>query len=121
MSWSSDAEKFMKDMKRELGVITAQGLTDAVKGKNFSVRLPRGSMKAEDIDVSQCICGTSYDDHSKWSKCVKVTDENGCIDFEFSGGIWRDNAVPCFTDLYMAVQEKSGKKHAVSVKMRVRD
>lgn len=120
MSFASEAEKFAQNMHKELGIIAGEALTDAVKGHDFSVRIPAGKI-SDDLNISACICGPSYVDVMNWSHCSTATEEEGYIDLTFSGGEWRDDAVPCFTDLYMLIVEKSGKKHVVTVKVRVRD
>ncbi|MBQ3345968.1 MAG: C69 family dipeptidase [Synergistaceae bacterium] len=120
MSFSDEAENFTHEIMRELGIITGEALTDAVKGHSFKVRIKAGEI-TDALDVSGCICGPSYTDFGKWSQCEEVSEEKGYIDFTFNGGEWRNDAVPCFTDLYMAVTEKSGKKRAATVRVRVRD
>ena len=118
MSWAERAEAFAKELRSELGIITGEAMTDAVKGRNFSVRIPSDGL---DISDCKCKCGPSYADMSKWSESSSIRTEGGWIVFEFTDGQWRENAVPCFTDLYMSIIEKSGRKHAGIVRMRVRN
>ncbi len=77
-------------------------------------------MTADGLNVAECSCGPSYVGFGKRSKCEGVAEHDGYIDFTFSGGEWRNDAVPCLNDLYMAVTENSGRKHAVTVKINVR-
>lgn len=121
MSQAEEAVKFTESVKKELGVISCEALTDAVKGKNFTVRIPVKALKNESVNLTECTCGPSYESHSHWSKCKSVNEGDGYVDFEFAGGEWRDEAVPCLTDLYLSIPCKSGKKYAGSVKMRVSD
>ena len=120
ISQIEDMQKFTEDLRRELGIITGEALTDAVNGHDFSVRIPAGGISADDIDVAECKCGVSYADVGKWSQCSGVKKGEGYIDFTFTGGEWLNDAVPCLNDIYMAVAEKSGRKYAVSAKINVR-
>lgn len=116
MSQAEEAEKFSSAMMKELGVIDGEALTDVVKGHDFTVRIP-----ADGLDVAECICGPSYGGMSKWSRCVGVKAGGGHTDLTFTGGDWRNDAVPCMTDLYMAITEKDGRKHAAKIIVNVRD
>ncbi len=117
---AEDLRNFTNDLRRELGIIAGEALNDIEAGKNFGVRIPAGSMSADGLNVAECSCGPSYVVFGKRSKCEGISEHDGYIDFTFSGGEWRNDAVPCLNDLYMAVTENSGRKHAVTVKINVR-
>lgn len=116
LTWAERAEDFMKRLRDELGIITAEAMTDVVKGKNFAVRIP-----STKLEISDCKCGPSYVDNSKWSKLLSTKNEDGYVDIEFTGGAWREDAVACFTDLYLSIVDQSGKKYAGVVRTRVRN
>ncbi|MBR0203498.1 MAG: hypothetical protein IJQ56_03935, partial [Synergistaceae bacterium] len=116
MSWSSGVEQCMKNLKAELKIIQAEAVSNAVPGKNFTVRVPNNMT----LDKSQCRCGPSYLPVSKWSECVNLTEDGKFTDIEFSSGDWLNDATPCFTDLYLCLVDSSGKRHAGSVKIQIR-
>ncbi|MBQ7170011.1 MAG: C69 family dipeptidase [Synergistaceae bacterium] len=120
MSQAEDLRSFTEDLRRELGIITGSALTDIETGKSFSVRIPASGINADGLNIAECICGVSYADFGKWSACEGINAHDGYIDFTFTGGEWRNDSVPCLNDIYMAVTEKSGKKHAVTAKINVR-
>ena len=114
--------EFMKNIKKELNIITGEPLTAIREGKNFKVKFsPSDFPKNCELDFSKCKCGTSYTSHDKWSECVGISQgKNGCSELEFKSGEWLRNAAPCFTDLYMILVDKNGRKFAGSVKMQVK-
>ena len=120
ISQAEDLRKFTAAMKKELGVIDAEALTDIEKGKSFTVRIPAGKISAGGLNISECRCGVSYADPGKWSACEGISAGGGYIDLSFAGGDWRDDAVQCLTDMYMAITENDGRKHAAAVRMKVR-
>ncbi len=120
MSQIDDLRNFTEQLRRELGIITGKAVGDIEPGKSFTVRIPAGSLSADGLEISGCMCGVSYADAGKWSECCGINANDGYIDFTFTGGEWRNDAVPCLTDIYMAVSEKSGRKHAVTAKINVR-
>lgn len=120
ISQAEDLRRFTSAMKRELGIITGESLCDIEAGKSFVIRIPAGEISADDLNISACKCGVSYSDFGKWSSCERVESSGGNIDFTFTGGEWRNDCVPCLTDLYVSICDKSGRKFAASVKMNVR-
>ncbi|MBR1657360.1 MAG: C69 family dipeptidase [Synergistaceae bacterium] len=121
ISQAEELSKFRESMRHELGILTGEALTSAVKGKKFSVMIPSSQISADSLDVKECKCGPSYLDFGKWSECSSVGTDKGSLILEFTGGEWRNDSVPCFMDLYMIIREKSGRKYAGVVRMRVRD
>ncbi|MBQ3455723.1 MAG: hypothetical protein IJG36_04745, partial [Synergistaceae bacterium] len=120
MSQADDLRKFSEAMKRELGIITGEALTDAEKGKSFTIRIPAGEIPSGGLEISGCKCGVSYADSGKWSACEGINFADDNIDLTFTGGEWLNDSVPCVTDIYASILEKSGRKHAVTVRMKVR-
>ena len=120
MTQAEDLRNFTEDMKRELGIITGESLADIEPGKNFVVRIPAGEISADNLNISECKCGVSYSDFGKWSSCEGVESSDGHVDLTFTGGEWRNDCVPCMTDLYVSIAEKSGRKFAASVRTNVR-
>ena len=118
---NEELSKFREAMRHELGILTGEALTSAVKGKKFSVMIPSSQITADSLDVKECKCGPSYLDFGKWSECSSAGTDKGSLILEFTGGEWRNDSVPCFMDLYMIIREKSGRKYAGVVRMRVRD
>ncbi len=105
-------------MKNDMKIIAGEAVNSVMPGGNFSVRIS----KIEGLDVSECRCGPSYRKYSDWSECVGITEDGGYCVLEFSAGAgkWLDDAVPCFTDLYMLLTDTSGNRYAGSVKIKVR-
>lgn len=116
MKWTEKAKDLTQNLRNELGVIVGEPLAAISEGENFRVRLH--DVNLSELDTDKCICGTSCAKYSAWSKCAGVNESEGYI--EFSAGEWMKNAVPCFTDLYMLLAEKSGKKRAGCVKIQIR-
>ena len=116
MSQTEEVRKFTEAMRKELGVIEAEALTDAVRGHDFTVRIP-----AYGLDVAECICGPSYADFGKWSRSSCADAGVGYTDLTFTGGEWRNDAVPCLNDLYVAITGNDGRKRAARVIMNVRN
>ncbi len=111
---TEESEALMNEIKDKLGVITAEALNDVIQGDTFKVRF-----HTQDFRITECICGPSYENQSEWSKC-KVIKENGkYTELEFDSGSWIDNAVPCFTDLYMKMTDENGNTHAGTVRIQV--
>lgn len=107
---------FTQAMRKELGIVDGEALTDAVKGQDFTVRIC-----ADGLDVDGCICGPVYADFGKWSRCSGAENGKGYTDLTFTGGEWRNDAVPCLTDLYISLTDKNGARHVARVIVRVRD
>ncbi len=116
LKWTKEAEKLTQSLREELGVITGEALGAISEGENFRVRVHGVSLG--ELDEERCICGTSCTEYSAWSKCAGIDEAEEWI--EFSGGEWLENATPCFTDLYMLLVDKAGKKRAGCVKIQVR-
>ncbi|MBQ7734175.1 MAG: C69 family dipeptidase [Synergistaceae bacterium] len=116
MSWSAGVEQCMNNLKAELNIIQGEAVSNAVPGKNFTVRVP-GDVT---LDKSQCRCGPSYLPVNKWSECANVTQGEKFTELEFSAGDWLNDATPCFTDLYLCLADSSGRRHAGSVKIQIR-
>ena len=114
LSWSNEAEECMNDIKRELGVITAEALDHVRLGESFHIRIPDC-----DFRITECICGPSYKNQSCWSKCKSIKDSAKYTELEFDLGSWFDDAVPCFTDLYMKIVDENGNVHAGTVRIQV--
>ncbi|MBQ3401866.1 MAG: C69 family dipeptidase [Synergistaceae bacterium] len=117
MNWSEEIEAFTEVMRKELRIIKAEALDEAVKGGTFRVMIPG---YVPELDVAGIKCGPSYADYGRWSSCSGAKNDGGGLVLEFTGGGWLNDAVPCLMDLYMLIPEKSGKKRAGSVKMKVR-
>ena len=116
MKWSANAEDLTKSLRQKFGVIVGEPLTAINEDGTFRVRLHGVDLAG--LDVSECICGTACTEYSAWSRCVGVNESEGWI--EFAAGEWLKDTVPCFTDLYILMVEKSGAKHAGCVKIQVR-
>ena len=116
MKWIRGSEKLMKSLKSELGIVTGESLNAITKGGNFRVRLH--GVNLGELDSGKCLCGTSYSEYGLWSKCAGISESEGVI--EFLPGEWLKDSVSCFTDLYMLLVDKSGRKQAGCVKVQVR-
>ena len=116
IKWTTEAESLTKNLSEELGVIIGEPLTAVSEGENFRVKLH--DVNLSELDKDRCICGTYCTKYSAWSKCADINETEEYI--EFSAGEWLKNATPCFTDMYMLLVEKSGKKHAGCIKIQVR-
>lgn len=114
LSWTNEAEECMNDIKRELGVITAEALDYVRSGESFRVRVPD-----QDFRIRECICGPSYKNQSYWSKCTGINENAKYTELEFDSGSWFDDAVSCFTDLYMKIIDENGNVHAGTVRIQV--
>ena len=104
-------------MKQDMKIIAGSAVNAVVPGENFSVNIDR----IEDIDISECRCGPSYKKYSDWSECVNVSDDGKGLVLEFKPGKWQKDAVPCFTDMYIMLTDKSGNRYAGTVKLQVRE
>lgn len=111
------SDEAQQGMKRDMNIISGEAVNAVVPGEKFLVRIDA----LEGLDVSECRCGPSYKKYSEWSECVNISsmDERYSV-LEFAGGKWIDDAVPCFTDLYMLLTDKAGNRYAGSVKIQVR-
>ncbi len=116
-----DVMDFADKMKKSLGIITCEAMNCVEKNGTFSVKFPASSMNIDDLEISECLCGPSYENYGNWSKCSRIYHDSGFNILDFQGGKWLNDAVPCFTDLYIMFTDKSGKKHAGTVKARVRN
>lgn len=116
MKWTQKAEFITRNLSDEFGMIIGEPLAAISKGENFRVKLH--GVKLSELDTDKCICGSSCTEYSAWSKCAGVNESEGYI--EFSAGEWMKNATQCFTDLYMLLVNKSGKKRAGCVKIQIR-
>ena len=116
LKWTNKSEKLTQTLREELGVIIGEPLTAITEGQNFRVKLH--SVNLGELDTDKCICGTSCAEYNMWSKCTGIDEAEECI--EFSAGQWLENAVSCFTDLYMLLVDKAGTKRVGSVKIQVR-
>ena len=83
-------------------------------GESFHVRVPN-----QDFRIRECICGPSYKNQSCWSKCTGINENAKYTELEFDLGSWFDDAVPCFTDLYMKIIDENGNVHAGTVRIQV--
>ncbi len=50
---------------------------------------------------------------------MSINDDGTYTELEFASGTWIDDAVPCFTDLYMKMTDDNGNIYAGSVRMQV--
>ena len=118
-SFADEVKDFTLRMKKSLNIFTGEAENSVIPGKNFSVRIPK-FINSNEIDISKCKCGTSYTDKNKWSKCIEINPHDDYLTLVFETGKWVENAVPCFTDLYITLSDLSGKIFAGSVKISVR-
>ena len=114
ISWTGEADDMMNEMKHELGIITAEALDSVRAGEAFRIRIPE-----QDFRIKECICGPSYKNQSEWSKCTGINENGKYTELEFDSGSWFEDAVPCFTDLYMKMTDENGKIHAGTVRIQV--
>lgn len=103
-------------MKEDMKVIAGEAVNAVVPEQNFSVKI----VAVDWLDAAECRCGPSYKKYSEWSECVGIRQEGGYSVLEFRTGRWLEDAVPCFTDLYMLLGDKAGNRFAGSVRMQVR-
>ena len=116
MKWAQGVEGLMNSLRDELGILTATASGAVTCGKAFAVRLD--GVNTTELEESGCICGPSYEKYSAWSKCAGINHADGTL--EFSAGEWMKDAVQCFTDLYMMLPCRDGKKLAGCVRVQVR-
>ena len=116
VKWACKAEELASSLRSELGIITGESVNAVIEGGTFRVKLDGVDVK--ELDAEGCICGTSYSEYSAWSRCGGIDEAEGSV--EFLPGEWLKDAVPCFTDLYMLLVMKSGKRRAGCVKVQVR-
>ncbi|MBQ7219894.1 MAG: C69 family dipeptidase [Synergistaceae bacterium] len=116
VKWAGKAEALRQSLRSELGVITGEAMNAVIEGRTFRVRLQ--GVDVRELEAEKCICGTSYSEYYSWSKCAGIDAEENCV--EFGAGEWLNDSVACFTDLYMLLVDKSGKRRAGCVKVQVR-
>ena len=113
-TFADESEELMNDIKRELGIVTAEALSNVRIKEGFRIRI-----RKQDFGIKECICGTSYKNQSEWSKCIGINDNGEYTELNFDSGKWIDDAVPCFTDLYMKMIDDNGNVHAGTVRIQV--
>ena len=118
MKWAGGIDILRKKMRENLGIIVCEPLNSVNESGNFRVKIHDNNINLDDLDLNKCICGPSYCEYDKWSRCSEINAGENYI--EFMNGEWVDEAVPCFTDLYILLVDKSGKKSAGTVKIQVR-
>ncbi|MBQ7594955.1 MAG: C69 family dipeptidase [Synergistaceae bacterium] len=116
ISWSNEIEDLMNSLKSELKIVNGEALNAIIKGESFQVKISDKSINLDELEISECKCGPSYLDVSEWSKCAGISED----EIDFAPAEWMKDAVPCFTDLYMLLIDKSGKKRAGCVKIQIR-
>lgn len=109
----SEAQQAMKD---DMNIAVGEPVNAVLPGQNFSVRI--GLMTG--LDALECRCGPSYVPYSDWSECTGISSDGKYTVLEFRPGKWLEDAVPCFTDLYMLLADDKGERRAGSVKVKVR-
>lgn len=114
LSWAEEAEECLNGIKNELGIIVGEALDSVIAGEVFKIRIHDSAFK-----VTECICGPSYKPQSEWSKCINIIDNGKYTELDFDSGKWVDDAVPCFTDLYMKMTDENGKIHAGTVRIQI--
>lgn len=122
MTWTGNVEEARKALKAELNIITGESENKARPGEKFRVRISGDKINFQELDMSKCKCGPSYMNRDKWSQCLginKVEGRTKYFELEFGSGEWISDAIPCFTDMYMILVDKAGKKFAGSVKIQV--
>ena len=116
--WAEDTEELYKTLKSKLNIITGEAL-NSIKAKSlFKIRIKKNAVNDE-IDFEKCSCGPSYAEKNKWSKCTEIFNDGGYVTLSFAPGEWLEDAVPCFTDLYMIIFDNSGNKYAGTVKIKI--
>ena len=115
--WAEDTEELYKTLKSKLNIITGEAL-NSIKNSLFKVRIKKSAVNDE-IDFEKCFCGPSYAEKNKWSKCTEIFNDGGYVTLSFAPGEWLEDAVPCFTDLYMIIFDNSGNKYAGTVKIKI--
>ena len=114
---SKDSEQLAATLRAKLKIIIGEALNSVSSEKIFRVRIPAGASK---LNASGCLCGPSYVDKGDWSQCCEVSDTgDGYVTLNFKPGEWLKDAVPCFTDLYMVIEEESGTRRAGTVRAKV--
>ena len=116
VKWSGRAKELTGTLRADLGVITGEAMSAVTEVESFRVRLH--DIDVRELDIERCICGTSCTEYSAWSKCGGIDESESCV--EFMPGEWLKGAVPCLTDMYMLLVDKSGKKYAGCVKAQIR-
>ncbi|MBQ9419503.1 MAG: C69 family dipeptidase, partial [Synergistaceae bacterium] len=120
LQWTKDSEDLAKTLRMKMNVITAEALNSVRREKNFDVRIPQNALDFSKVNFSKCFCGPSYAEKNRWSKCVELLDtHDGYMTLSFAPGEWLNDSVHCFMDLYIVMEEESGKKHAATVKAKV--
>ena len=121
MQFAERIENFTQEMINKLNIIHGEALNSIKDGENFKVKIPKDHINFNELDISKCKCGTSYTTQNQWSQCINIDENNrNYFELEFNSGEWIKDAVPCFTDLYLVLVDKSGKKFAGTVKTQVR-
>lgn len=120
MSWTKGAKELAQNLRSELNIIHAEALSSIIGSENFRIRIHNDIIKSGELNISGCKCGPSYKNYSDWSECAGINDSEKYIELEFSPGKWFIDSVPCFNDMYMILETKTGKKYAGCVKIQVR-
>ena len=118
---TEDVLKFTQATRKALNVFYGEALSSIKRGDKFSVKISKSPINFDDIDVSKSLCGPSYACFDKWSVGteIRIYEEN--CELDFMPGEWLNDATPCFTDLYIMLVDKNGKKYAGCVKIQVEE
>lgn len=108
--------EYQENIRADMNIIAGEAMNAVMPGQNFTVRIGQ----VTGLDASECRCGPSYAKYSDWSECVNVSTDGKYTLLEFEPGRWLNDAVPCFTDLYMLLGDASGGRLAGCVKIDVR-
>ena len=112
-------EEFVKATRKALNIFYGEALTSVSRGNKFSVKLSAAPINFDDIDISQTTCGPSYAVQDKRSNGTEIRVYENYCELDFTPGEWFNDAVPCFTDLYISLADKSGEKYAGCVRIQV--
>ncbi|MDR1379844.1 MAG: C69 family dipeptidase [Synergistaceae bacterium] len=85
--------------------VPTQDLRDAGQDFNFDIGFDVG-----DIVPKKILLGPHYAPFSKWSKAIEVAPGEDELRFSFTVGAWVKNSTPCFTDMWLIIEDEQGRR-----------
>lgn len=124
-TWMARAAEEMKALYDGLGILDAElvGDLDADASEApFVLRVKGGGAgpNASEVLLDRTLCGPHYLAPSRWSVAAEASEDDGGLRLTFRGGDWFRTAVPCLTDLWIALEDRSGTRRAARALVHIR-
>lgn len=123
--WAARALSKLDELYAGLGVLEAEPVgeidaDDADAAFSFLLDGEGAGMDAADVALDKTSCGPHFLVDSRRSGAVGAAADGGNIRLSFLGGEWLRTAVPCLTDLWIVLEDGSGRRRVGRALVRVR-